>query len=93
MEITQALGMLGTFVSISTLIPQIIKMLKTKSVFDLSIATMFIQSICVSTWLAYGFMTDNIPLIVVNAVMITNTVIMIVLKIKYSKHHLQSSDL
>lgn len=84
--IAQSLGYLGSVISMLTLIPQIIKMSKTKSVKDISAATLIIQILNVSVWLAYGILSKNVPLIVVNVFMFTNTALLIILKKKYSKN-------
>lgn len=83
---SQMLGYLGSLISILTLLPQIIKMVKTKSVKDISITTFIIQIINVSVWLAYGILSKNIPLIVVNVFMFTNSALLIILKLKYTKN-------
>lgn len=82
---TQMLGYLGSVTSIITLMPQVLKTWKTKSVFDISFATLVIQTIQVVAWLVYGALLQNIPLILVNLVMFTNTILLVLMKIKYTQ--------
>ncbi|MCT3923204.1 NAD-dependent epimerase/dehydratase family protein [Elizabethkingia anophelis] len=49
---------------------------------DISFAMLVIQAIQVVTWLLYGALLQNIPLFIVNLVMLTNTILLIVMKIK-----------
>lgn len=83
--ITQMIGYFGSAVSIITLMPQVVKTWKTKSVGDISFAMLIIQAIQVVAWLLYGALLQNIPLVIVNLVMLTNTILLVVMKIKYAQ--------
>lgn len=58
----------GSLTTISFL-PQVIKLLKTKSVHDISIITFTILLIGVLLWIVYGFMINNINLIIFNFIL------------------------
>ena len=47
-------------------LPQLLKMVRTKSVDDVSLLMMVQMSLGVCLWLAYGFDLENFPLIVAN---------------------------
>ncbi|PZP42393.1 MAG: hypothetical protein DI598_16985 [Pseudopedobacter saltans] len=79
----QILGHFGSAFSIVTLIPQVIKTWKSKSVRDISFATLLIQLIQVVAWLLYGILLKNMPLIIVNLFMFTNTFLLVIMKMKY----------
>lgn len=90
MDITQLLGSIGTILSVATYLPQVVKMWRTRSVTDISMATLIIQIVNVSIWLAYGVLSDKVPLIIVNVFMFTSSAMMIILKIKYGKNYHKS---
>ncbi len=86
--IAQILGYAGSVISIITLLPQIIKTWKTKSVRDISFTMLLIQLVQVAAWLLYGILLQNVPLVIVNVVMFTNTALLVVMKVKYSRANL-----
>lgn len=49
-------------------LPQLVKMVRTKSVDDVSLFMMFQMGVGVFLWLVYGLHIENSPLIVANAV-------------------------
>lgn len=83
--VAQTLGYLGSVISILTLIPQVVKTWRTRSVKDISGAMLGIQAVNVMVWLLYGYLLGNLPLVVVNVFMFTNTALLILLKVRYSK--------
>lgn len=56
----------GTFTSVAML-PQLIKVLKTKETADLSVAMICVLITGVSLWVYYGFLQKEIPIILSNA--------------------------
>ena len=72
----------GVFSSISFL-PQVIKIWKTKSANDLSMATLLLLTTNVSLWLSYGIAIGSIPLWLTNAIVLSMVLTMIYFKIKF----------
>ncbi|WP_436410341.1 SemiSWEET transporter [Parapedobacter flavus] len=56
----------GTFTSVAML-PQLVKVLKTRETADLSVATICVLITGVSLWVYYGFLQKEIPIIISNA--------------------------
>jgi len=77
------IGFLAAFTSTISLIPQILKMFKTRSVDDLSTG-MIINFLLTSIfWILYGFMITSWSVWLTNIFMLIFALIMIYLKIKY----------
>ncbi len=77
----------GFFTSIGSL-PQIIKVLKTKHVDDLSMQTMALFCIGAVFWLTYGIYLLSWPVIVVNVFFLLEQGLLFFLKSKYgTKKH------
>jgi MtN3 and saliva related transmembrane protein len=78
------LGLLaGTFTTISFL-PQVIKIWRSKSAKDISLAMFSIFSIGVLLWLVYGLFINSLPVILANAVTLVLASTILVFKFKYS---------
>ncbi len=58
-------------------IPQIIKVLRTKSAKDVSLVTIFQLSLGVSLWIAYGIHLKDIIIIVANAITLATLLILL----------------
>lgn len=66
--ITKAIGFLaGTGTTVS-FFPQMIRVIRTKSVSDLSIYMFLIHSTGVSLWVAYGVLVDDMIIVLFNCV-------------------------
>ena len=66
--ITKAIGFLaGTGTTVS-FFPQMIRVIRTKSVSDLSIYMFLIHSTGVSLWVAYGILVDDMIIVLFNCV-------------------------
>ncbi len=74
----------GVFILLS-IIPQIIKSYKTKSVRDISILMLISLIIGTLFWIVYGFMVQGMPVIVLNIIYLFVVSYQLFLKIKYDK--------
>jgi MtN3 and saliva related transmembrane protein len=74
----------GTLTTISFL-PQLIKILKTKSAHDISLGMFLIFCAGVSLWLAYGILLNDVPIIVSNTVTLILSSSILFLKVKYDR--------
>ncbi len=82
------LTLLGSIASIlvsSSFVPQIIKGYKTKRLNDVSYLLMILISIGMSLWIVYGIEKQDMVIIGANVATIALNMILLVLKIKYSK--------
>ena len=80
------IGFLAAFTSTISLIPQVIQMLQTRSVKDVSI-WMIINFLLTSIlWILYGFMITSWSVWLTNIFMLIFAIIMIYLKVKYKNN-------
>ena len=78
-------GFIASFTSVISLIPQIIKSYKTKSVSDLSFLMLVNFLICSISWTLYGILIDDLSVLATNIVMTIFSFILLVFKIRYAK--------
>jgi len=69
-------------------IPQIIKILKTKSVKDMSLVTLFQLSVGVSLWIAYGIHLNDRIIIIANSITLFSLVVLLLLYFCYGRRKL-----
>lgn len=83
MEIITVLGLVAAVCTTSSLIPQAVKIIKTKHTKDLSTGMYVLMLTGVLLWLVYGIILRNLPLIVANFVSLVFSSVILYLKIKY----------
>lgn len=72
----------GTLTTLS-FIPQLIKIVRSKSTHDISLVMYVVFSTGILLWLIYGLMIGDVPVIVANAVALFITIAILSLKIRY----------
>ena len=72
----------GTLTVISFL-PQVVQAWKTKKVQDVSFAMMALLMAGAATWIAYGVLTDDMPVILTNVLALTFQAAIMVAKVKF----------
>lgn len=82
--LTDVFGYIGAFFLVITLIPQIKKTYQEKKMDDFSYGFFAIQVLTCTSFLIYGFLLGEIPLIVANSIVLSQTFILINFKIRYS---------
>ncbi len=65
------LGLLAGALSTFAFVPQVVATWRSKSVNDLSPTTCVIAGTSVTLWLFYGLLTEDLPMIVANAVSVS----------------------
>jgi MtN3 and saliva related transmembrane protein len=83
--LVSAIGILASIFSLSSTVPQIIKGKKTKKMDDVSVWLILALIVGLSLWVIYGIAKSDIVIIGGNTVGVTLNVILLVLKIKYSR--------
>jgi MtN3 and saliva related transmembrane protein len=84
MDTTTILGYVAGAVTTTSLVPQVMKIWKTKSARDVSLGMFLIFSIGISLWIAYGFFLHSMPIIIANAVSLLLGFIVLGLKLKFN---------
>ena len=81
-------GFMATAFAVSSTIPQMKKALKTKKSDDVSIRFILVLIIGLSLWVVYGVGRKDIVIIIGNSIGVALNILMLILKIKYSRHPL-----
>lgn len=85
MEFTEIIGITaGVFTAVS-LLPQLIKLLKHKKAEDISLFYLIILLCGLSLWVYYGFLRDDLPIILTNSFSLLLNIITLILGAKYKK--------
>ena len=74
----------GTCVTISV-IPQILKVWKTKKVKAISLKTFGILTFGIAVWIFYGILKNDLPIIITNSVSLCLNLVMVYFIIYYEK--------
>jgi MtN3 and saliva related transmembrane protein len=74
----------GICVTISV-IPQILKIWKTKKVKDISLLTFSVLTFGIALWVVYGVLKNDLPIIVTNSISLSLNIVMVYFIIYYEK--------
>jgi len=78
------IGYLAAIVGTSMMIPQVVKILRTKKVRDLSWAMVMLFFLNCALWLAYGWMIKSYPVVIANCISLVTAMVQMGLKYRYS---------
>jgi MtN3 and saliva related transmembrane protein len=83
MQIITLIGLAaGTLTSLSML-PQLIKIIREKKAKEISLFAFIILVSGITLWIVYGYIKEDMPILVTNALALVINVCMIVLSLKY----------
>jgi len=77
------IGLLAATLTTIGFIPQAVKIIRTKNTRDLSLGMYIILVIGVFSWLTYGILIRDLPVIVANSVTAVFIVTILILKLRY----------
>ena len=83
LAITKVVGITAGVFTGASMLPQVIKMIKEKKASQVSIFMLLILITGLSLWTWYGFLKDDLPIIVTNIFSLVLNLIMIFLRYKY----------
>jgi MtN3 and saliva related transmembrane protein len=83
MSIVTLIGLAAATLTTMSLIPQAVKVIKTRHTKDLSLAMYSGFTIGIALWLVYGAMVNDIPIIAANAISIVFAATILIMKLKY----------
>ncbi|MBW2975664.1 SemiSWEET transporter [Candidatus Woesearchaeota archaeon] len=83
MEPATILGLLAGTLTTVSFIPQVIKSFKMKETRDISLLMYIILCIGVLSWLIYGILIKDIPVIAANGAALILTAMILISKIRY----------
>jgi MtN3 and saliva related transmembrane protein len=85
MNWTQAIGLFAGICTSSSLLPQLVKTIKEKKAEEISKLMLFVLLIGVAGWVVYGFLRDDMPIIITNSFSLLLNIFLIILRFKYSR--------
>jgi MtN3 and saliva related transmembrane protein len=81
--IENIIGFAAGFLIAISMIPQVLKSHRTKSVKDISFLMLFIIMIGTALWVIYGVMITSLPIIAMDGFGLLVNLLLILMKIKY----------
>ena len=85
MTAADALGLAAGVLTTLAFVPQVIRVWRTRSARDLSLASFAIFTVGVALWLAYGIAIGALPVIVANAVTLVLAGAILVMKLVFDR--------
>lgn len=79
----QTLGLIAGGFAVFASLPQILKIIKNKRTSDISLPMYIALNIGVFLWIVYGFLTQQVAIIIPNVIFQLFNLIILFLKIKY----------
>uniref|UniRef100_A0A7C4AJ31 MtN3 and saliva related transmembrane protein n=1 Tax=Thermodesulfovibrio aggregans TaxID=86166 RepID=A0A7C4AJ31_9BACT len=80
---TDIIGIIAGIITTSALVPQAVKIYKTKSARDISLTMFIFMAIGIILWFIYGVLIKEIPVILANFVSLILIFSIIFMKIRY----------
>ena len=85
MELTQIIGISAGILTATSLIPQLVKIIKEKKADDVSPMMLIILMAGLGLWATYGIMKEDWPIIITNSFSFLLNTVVLVFRYKYSK--------
>lgn len=85
MNWTPIIGLVAGILTSSSMVPQVVKTIKEKKAEDVSLFMLVVLMLGVATWVVYGILRDDMPIIVTNSFSLLVNITMIVLRLKYNR--------
>jgi MtN3 and saliva related transmembrane protein len=82
---TEIVGLSAGICTSISLLPQLVKLIKHKKAEDISIFYLIILFVGLALWMWYGFLRDDVPILVTNGFSLVINGIVIFLGIKYKR--------
>jgi MtN3 and saliva related transmembrane protein len=79
-----AIGLAAGALTTSALVPQAVRIWRTKSAKDVSLTMLIVMVIGIILWIAFGLLRSEFAIIVTNAVALVIAIGLLVLKIRHS---------
>ena len=82
---TEILGLIAGVFTATSMLPQLIKIIKEKKANDLSLGMLGILLTGMALWIYYGTLREDWPIIITNSFSLLLNIIVIILSVKYKK--------
>ena len=81
--LSNSIGILAASLTTISLLPQVVKTLKTKRTRDLSLGMLVVFNVGILFWITYGIIIKSIPIIFGNCVTVSFAFYLLVMKHRY----------
>ncbi|GIL23417.1 MAG: hypothetical protein BroJett042_19300 [Bacteroidota bacterium] len=85
MDAAKILGLVAGFLTTIAFVPQVVKTWRTKSARDLSLVMFLLFCSGVFLWTIYGFMIDELPVILWNIITLLLALVILFFKIRFKE--------
>ena len=85
MDSIAVVGIIAGILTATSLLPQLIKIIKEKKVEDVSIWMLLILLLGIGSWIAYGVMKNDTPIVITNSFSFVINSIIVGLRFKYTQ--------
>jgi MtN3 and saliva related transmembrane protein len=86
---TEVVGLIAGICTAVSLLPQLVKLIKTKKAEDLSLFYLVILLVGLSLWIWYGVLRDDMPIILTNSFSLLLNIVIIIIGIKFKRKNHQ----
>jgi MtN3 and saliva related transmembrane protein len=83
MDLTTGIGLAAGLLTTLSLVPQVMKIWKTKSAKDISKRMFIAFCLGVALWLTYGIIKEDIPMMIWNSVSLALALSILAMKLKF----------
>ncbi len=83
LDATTALGFAAATLTTAAFLPQAVKTWRTRQTRDISLGMFSVLCLGICLWLAYGFLRDDVPLVIGNAITLVLAGTILAFKLKY----------
>ncbi len=83
MDYVTIIGLAAAALTVVSLFPQLVKVLRTKSTKDISLGMFALFSGGVFLWFVYGMLMNDPPIIIANCLGFIQALIILIFKVKY----------
>jgi MtN3 and saliva related transmembrane protein len=87
MNITDVVGLFAGICVTISVIPQILKVWKTKKVRQISLLTFSVLTFGIAIWVVYGILKNDLPIIITNSISLLLNLLMVYFIIYYEKEN------
>ena len=84
MNMTQIIGIAAGVLTSIAMLPQLIKIIKEKKAENVSVVMLSVLMAGLALWAIYGFMQNDLPIIVTNCFSFLLNLVVLIFRIKYS---------
>ncbi len=83
--IKEGYGYIAASLTTFAFLPQLIKILRTKSAFDVSITMLFVFIVGLIFWIIYALRINSLPVLIANIITLILNLTILILKLEYDK--------